>query len=104
GHLVNDQAVIVLGVIHLWKISGKHLLVRTFNEIRLPNSIVVSDVLNVILFQKMIHLPRVPALEQGYVKFITLSRIVTGSPGVVRPSIKHAASGHEDRMINKPVC
>src|SRR5712672_1579995 len=48
GHLVNDQAVILVGVVHLLKISGIELLVRSFNEIRLPNSVVVADVLDAI--------------------------------------------------------
>ena len=79
GHLVNDQAVILVGVVHLWKISGIQLLVRSFNELRLPNSVVVSDVLNAILFQKMDTLSKDPCSQTSLcINPVAVARVVTG--------------------------
>src|SRR6478735_1227590 len=93
GHLVNHQTVILVGIVHLWKISGIHFLIRSFNELCLPNSVIISHVLNAILFQEMVHFPRILALEELGVNSVTLSGVKAGRPCIVRPAIKDAPAG-----------
>ena len=78
GHFVNDQAVILVGLVHLWKISGIQLLIRSFDELKLANRIVVGHIFNTILLQQPKYFPRIPALKKLSIDLVAITRILSG--------------------------
>src|SRR5437588_4830667 len=77
-HLVDYKPIVSVVLEHLWEISGIQPLIGSFNELTLPNRIIIRHVLDAILFQKPENFPRVLALEQLCVKPVVLGRVVTG--------------------------
>ena len=78
GYLINYHSVVIGRLVHLRKISGINLLIRSFNELSLANSIIIGHIANAIRFQEMIHFPRILALKQFCINPVAIARVVTG--------------------------
>src|SRR5262245_31004775 len=79
------------------------LFVRSFDELSLPDSIIKHYVLDAILLQKTKYLFRIPCLKQLQIKSVAPTRVVTGGPCIIRPTIEDATASHQDRMINEAI-
>jgi hypothetical protein len=53
-------------------------LIRSLNELSLPNSVIVCHIADAILFQEMIDLPRILVLEELRINSVAVTRVVTG--------------------------